>query len=64
VDVVLVVADESKERDVLLSDSQTIASCLLVRDVQADEVERRDVSLADLNIPQVLKIIYLVGNTL
>jgi hypothetical protein len=53
VDVVLVVADESKERDVLLSDSQTIASCLLVRDVQADEIERRDISLADLSIPQL-----------
>jgi hypothetical protein len=53
VDVIVVVADESKEKDMLLSDSQTIASCLLVRDVQADELEHRDVSLADLSRVQL-----------
>jgi hypothetical protein len=50
VDVVVVVADELKEKDLLLSDSQTIATCLLVRDVQADHRENRDVSLADLSV--------------
>mmetsp|Transcript_50437 Transcript_50437/g.93802 ORF Transcript_50437/g.93802 Transcript_50437/m.93802 type:complete len:1373 (+) Transcript_50437:93-4211(+) len=53
VDMVMVVADESKEKDVLLSDSQTLAGCLLVRDVQSDEMMRRDVSLSDLNIDQL-----------
>ena len=50
VDVCVVVADEEKEKDLLLSDSQTIATCLLVRDVQADHRENRDVSLADLSV--------------
>jgi hypothetical protein len=34
VDVIVVVTDEAKEKDLLMSDSQTIACCLLVRDVQ------------------------------
>jgi len=53
VDVIVVVTDESKEKDLLMSDSQTIACCLLVRDVQADHLENRDVSLTDLSVPRL-----------
>lgn len=55
VDVVVVVADEMKEKDLLLSDSQAIASCLLIRDVQADELEKRDVSLSEYSVPELEK---------
>lgn len=56
IDVIVVVADEMKEKDLLLSDSQTIASCLLIRDVQADVLENRDVSLSDFTVPQLEKL--------
>ena len=35
-DIVIIVVDESKEKDILLSDSHVIATTLLIRDIQAE----------------------------